>query len=182
MTGTPPVRRWSPTSNAPDTRPWYRQFWPWFLILLPSASVVGGITMLLISLHDPDDLVADDYYKAGLAINRVIARQRAARELGVSARGRLDPGTGEVTLTMIGTGIDPRGLRLRLVHATRAHFDQEVDLRSTGPGTMVGRLAERPGPGNWALALEPADGAWRVEGRVLVDATSPSPLDLELLP
>lgn len=40
-----------------DTKPWYRQFWPWFLIALPgvSAAVSGG--MLYAALHGGDVVV-----------------------------------------------------------------------------------------------------------------------------
>ena len=32
-----------------DTVPWYQQFWPWFLILLPASVVVAGLTTLVIA-------------------------------------------------------------------------------------------------------------------------------------
>jgi hypothetical protein len=176
---TQPRRGWSPTSDAPDTRPWYRQFWPWFLILLPAASVVGGITTLLISMRDPDGLVADDYYKAGLAINRVIAREEAARRLGVTARGRLDAGTGDLLLEVQGQSLPADGLALRLAHATRSQHDQILALRRVSPGRYAAQLAEPLRPGAWTLVLEPGDGTWRVTGRVAVDgAGAPVPLAL----
>ena len=53
-----------------DSQPWYRQFWPWFLIALPATVVVAGLTTWWIAAHKADSLVVDDYYKEGLAINR----------------------------------------------------------------------------------------------------------------
>ena len=53
-----------------DTLPWYRQFWPWFLIALPACVVIAAIATALIASRHADDLVADSYYKDGLAINR----------------------------------------------------------------------------------------------------------------
>ena len=32
------------------TQPWYRQFWPWFIIALPCAAVVGSIATAIIAL------------------------------------------------------------------------------------------------------------------------------------
>ena len=55
-------------------KPWYRQFWPWFLMALPGAAVIGGITTVIVATIDRDGLVKDDYYKEGLAINRDLAR------------------------------------------------------------------------------------------------------------
>ena len=52
-----------------DTLPWYRQFWPWFLICLPGSVVVAALTTMYIAHKGADDLVVDEYYKEGLAIN-----------------------------------------------------------------------------------------------------------------
>ena len=58
-----------------DSQPWYRQFWPWFLIALPATVVVAGLTTWWIAAHKADSLVVDDYYKEGLAINRQLRKQ-----------------------------------------------------------------------------------------------------------
>ena len=42
-----------------DTQPWYRQFWPWFLISLPASVVVAGLSTLYIANRHADDLVVD---------------------------------------------------------------------------------------------------------------------------
>ncbi|MBN1379913.1 MAG: FixH family protein [Gammaproteobacteria bacterium] len=36
---------------------WYRQFWPWFLIALPTAAVLAGILTLFIAAKNPDLLI-----------------------------------------------------------------------------------------------------------------------------
>ena len=28
-----------------DSRPWYRQLWPWLLMLPPAAAVIGGVSL-----------------------------------------------------------------------------------------------------------------------------------------
>ena len=41
--------------------PWYKQFWPWFLILLPGTAVVATLYTVVIANQYADDLVVDDY-------------------------------------------------------------------------------------------------------------------------
>ena len=40
-----------------DSRPWYRQFWPWFLVALPVASVVLSFVTLYMALDGGDAVV-----------------------------------------------------------------------------------------------------------------------------
>ena len=68
-----------------DTLPWYKQFWPWFIIALPAIVVVTGINMLFIANKGADDLVVDEYYKNGLAINRELEKLERAEQLGIDA-------------------------------------------------------------------------------------------------
>src|SRR5690625_454185 len=92
-------------SDHPPT-PWYRQFWPWFLLgMLGSVVVACGIT-LYIAVANPDSLVRDNYYREGLAINQELAASSRARELGL--RAGLGWGGGRRGLErLVGGGADP---------------------------------------------------------------------------
>ena len=43
--------------STPTPRPWYRQLWPWLLILPPALSVVGGAVTYYLAVTRPDVLV-----------------------------------------------------------------------------------------------------------------------------
>jgi hypothetical protein len=40
--------------------PWYRQFWPWFIIALPASVVVASFVTLWLAISNPDPLVIED--------------------------------------------------------------------------------------------------------------------------
>ena len=40
--------------------PWYRQFWPWFIIALPASVVIASFVTLWLAISNPDHLVVDD--------------------------------------------------------------------------------------------------------------------------
>lgn len=46
-----------------DTLPWYRQFWPWFIIALPSVVVVASIITIVIAVSSQDRLVKQDEHQ-----------------------------------------------------------------------------------------------------------------------
>jgi hypothetical protein len=49
------------TQKTPDALvPWYRQFWPWFIIALPAAAVIASLFTLYLAVSNPDYLVVDD--------------------------------------------------------------------------------------------------------------------------
>jgi hypothetical protein len=47
-------------SEDPALIPWYRQFWPWFIIAIPSTAVIGGMITLWLALTYPETLVVDE--------------------------------------------------------------------------------------------------------------------------
>ena len=49
--------------------PWYKQFWPWFLITVPVLTVIMSGFLIHFATSGEDSLVIDDYYKEGKAIN-----------------------------------------------------------------------------------------------------------------
>jgi uncharacterized protein len=146
-----------------SVRPWYRDKWPWLLILPPAAAVVMGIVMVTLALRSDDGLVVDDYYKRGLAINQVLDREARAATLGLQATLSFSP-QGDRVRVLLSDG-ESGALRptLRLVHPTRAGQDQAVVLESGAGGVFEGALAP-VSPGTWRLVLEDSGGLWRLAG------------------
>ncbi len=38
--------------KATDSKPWYKQFWPWFVISLPATAVVAGLITVVIAVQN----------------------------------------------------------------------------------------------------------------------------------
>lgn len=51
-------------AHADTNAPWYRQFWPWFIIALPASAVVASFITLWLAVTNPDQLViSEDQYR-----------------------------------------------------------------------------------------------------------------------
>lgn len=146
--------------------PWYREPWPWLLMALPAAAVVAGFFTLWLAVTTNDGLVADDYYKAGLAINKTLARDERAHELNLSAHCKLDAEGIVVVMTAREGMILPGRLRLTISHPTRAGLDQVVDL--TGISGKYHGAIRGLTMGRWQLILEDAAHNWRLTGAVRI--------------
>ncbi len=142
-------------------KPWYREPWPWLLMAGPGIVVVAGFYTLWLAIESDDGLVADDYYKRGLAINQTLSRATRAEQLTLVGRAEL--GVDSVRLTLTGAGVLPATLRLRLVHPTRAVADQVLEVRAVNPGIYAGALAA-PVAGRRVLMLEDMANTWRLAG------------------
>lgn len=143
---------------ATSATPWYRQRWPWLLMLGPALVVIAGIATLGIAIVTDDGLVADDYYKRGLAINRTLARTDAAalRALGATVEVAAD---GRIVAALTGEGGLPPVVRLRLAHPTRSGLDRGVELVQGPDGRYAGRVDPLPA-GRWRISLE--TDAWKL--------------------
>lgn len=145
------------------SRAWYREPWPWLIVSIPAASIVLGVVMFALAGRTNDGLVADDYYKQGLGINRVLGREARARELGLRASLSFNAERSVVRLVLQGSSAPPATVMLRLAHPTRAGEDQTVMLTNLGGGMYEGSLAP-PVRGRWHVMLEDASGQWRLAG------------------
>ena len=147
--------------------PWYRQFWPWFLIALPLSAVVASAFTVYLAVREAPVLVVDDYAKIGLATHRKMARDRLAADLGLRAELYVieEPGSIEIELTATDGVVQAASLRLSLWHPTLADGDRLIELRPVGP-RFVSVLEELPAQRMY-LQLEPPDHAWRLTGELL---------------
>ncbi|MEO8755344.1 MAG: FixH family protein [Casimicrobiaceae bacterium] len=142
--------------------PWYRHRWPWFLMLGPGIVIVAGFYTLWLAIASDDGLVADDYYKRGLGINRVLERTQRAAALGLTARVDIDE-AGSARVWLAATQPDlaamPATVRLLITHPTRAGLDRRIDVVRGPDGSYTGRI-EPVAPGRWLVSVE--TDAWRL--------------------
>jgi len=147
-----------------DSSPWYRQPWPWLLMIPPFTAVVMGMLLLRAATLEPDGLVVADYYQEGRAINEVLERERFAASLGLG--GEVTHEGDVLRLTMEGTPLPHAPLTLRLLHPTRANKDQALSLvHDEASGQWQGRLQDLS-KARWHVHLEPEDRSWRLRGRM----------------
>ncbi len=146
-----------------DTTPWYRQFWPWFLMALPATVVVAGIGTVILAVRTPLSLVEDDYYKEGLAINQNLSSRSYAQSLRLQADIRIWSGLLQVDINQPGT----QQLGLQLIHATDSSLDREFTLGQLGERRFSVEL-ENPLLGRYHLNLQGLSG----EGQWLLASNS----------
>lgn len=155
--------------------PWYRNGWPWALMAGPAFVIVGGAYATWLAASTSDGLVADDYYKRGVAINRTLSRSEHAARIGLVGALRIDA-DGEVRLALSradGMTDFPAQVQLRIVHPTRAGQDRVVALVRQGADVYIGRV-DPPGPGRRHAVAE--SDSWRVSG----DFTAGTAVDIRL--
>ncbi len=147
-----------------DSTPWYRQPWPWLLMIPPVGAVIGGVLTIILAIESPHALVVDDYYKEGLAINQQKYRLDTARTENLGALLRSDGK--HLTLKLDGdVQAGDRHLTLQFIHATRAELDRSVQMKPQGDGTYTAATPDLP-PGIWYLRLKPADLNWEIGTRI----------------
>lgn len=154
--------------NESTVLPWYRHRWPWFLMAGPGIVVIAGIVTLWLAVRSNDGLVTDDYYKQGLAINQMTARDQAAARLGFQVELMIGENGREIRAMLQSQSVAalPETVIVRLMHPTRSGIDQAIPLRRQGGGVYVG-LAERPLSGRWQVSLEDEKREWRLTGEWL---------------
>jgi len=149
------------------TNPWYREPIMWLVIAFPLTAVIVGFVSLALAIRSDDGMVEDDYYKQGMTINRVLARDKAAAAGDLTGTVELDTAQHEllVRLTARQALALPDNIEIKLMHATRAGFDRSLVLPRHADGTYRAPLPEFV-PGHWAVQLTAQD--WRLTGSLFM--------------
>jgi hypothetical protein len=150
-----------------DTKPWYRQFWPWFIIALPASAVVAGLTTVWISMQTTDSLVVRAQDGVKNATDRHLAAERLASDLNLAALLEINPETRVVSVVVQAGELPeiPATLEFELSHPAFADRDQHITLNKAladadGNPVWVGHFVTLPS-GRYYAVLKSGD-SWRV--------------------
>jgi hypothetical protein len=135
---------------------WYRERWPWVLIAGPAIVIVASLGSAWLAVVTDDGLVAADYYKQGLLINRKLAAASSAPAPEPSATVSVG-GDGRVQVHLSYEGPAPSRVRLALRHP--GDQAQVLTLAPSGHDVWVGTIAAQV-PGRWIVSLE--SDLWRL--------------------
>lgn len=156
--------------NPRKPKQWFREPWPWILMAGPAIVIVAGIYTAWLAVSTRDGLVAEDYYKQGLAASETLARSKRAEDLGIMAGLRLTNDAIVLRLEATDSGWAlPEGLKVTLSHPTRAGIDQVRILKRDGE-QFVGSL-QLPASGHWLILVEDEARTWRLLGSVMLPSS-----------
>lgn len=151
--------------------PWYRYPMVWMLIAIPFSAVVMGVIMIWLAITTDDGLVADDYYKQGMAINRDLHRNTQAQSIGISAALEMTESEGVIRVSVaLNKGAlesYPDSLQLKLQYATHDHNDVQLLLNHGLDDQYIGLISQPLIQGKWYLEL--SEGDWRLNGYMNAD-------------
>lgn len=146
--------------------PWYKQFWAWVLILVPtSIFVLGIVTLVIVSRQSstPDGAV---YFDSNQPINRHLAGVQRANLRGLSAVMNF---SSESISVGIGGKITESKLKLVLSHPQEPGSEFNVELQRVEEGLYTGSMPSPISAGwHWVIIGSDDDG-WKLNGEVHID-------------
>lgn len=160
-----------------DQKPWYKHPHLWLVICLPIISVVVSLSFARTAFLNKADIVRDDWYMDGKALQQDMSRDTAAAAANLRAQININP-QGQIDAMLShnpNTAVPPQ-LDLYFFHPIKAEKDHKISLNRLEDGHYRGQLdAELLKPSNYHVEL---DGhLWRLSGRVDLPLAS-----FELLP
>jgi hypothetical protein len=68
----------TPTPQHPQGAPWWKHGHVWLLIAGPATVVVAGVITTYLAVRGADPVVAQDYYRRGMDMNKTLAARDKA--------------------------------------------------------------------------------------------------------
>lgn len=149
--------------NKP-ARPWYREFWAWFVLAIPALGVASGVAMIVISLHNAPQEITGDHQRLGKTTVATGSMSGAAQALGLGGQLTVDRHRVELLLKADRPEALPSSLLLRFDHPVDARFDTSVMLERRDTSHWVADLSEQP-PARARVILTDPMREWGLAGR-----------------
>lgn len=64
--------------STPASPPWWKFGYMWLVVGGPAIVVVAGFVTLWLAIRNPDPVVASDYYRRGVEINKTLENRDAS--------------------------------------------------------------------------------------------------------
>ena len=138
---------------------WYKQVWPWVLIAIPFATMLKAVHSVYLMNQQSPDLVIDDYYAEGKAINMNLAKYREAASRNLQANILI--AANKAIVRFEANPVLDAKLKLRFVHNTVASQDFEVQAERSGESLYIAELPSTL-TGKWNLVVDDASEQWKL--------------------
>ncbi len=141
---------------------WYREPWVWFIIFLPTMSVVGGISTYIIFSQNAPSLVSEDYYKDGKKINQDLTKYQKALDKNITFDMNITEDSAVFT-KVSGDIAANAAVKISFFHVTLAEHDREMLITANAKGQYRVEIPKNMLPGKWRVRVESFDSQWRVQ-------------------
>lgn len=156
--------------KSKDQVVWYKQFWPWFLIIVPLTSMVLSFTMMYLAFTNEDSMVIDDYYKEGKGINVQLQKIQKAKDLHINTSVLINLQNIELTFVS-GEPSNGQAIILDFYHATQEHKDFTVSLFKDAKGIYRAPI-DADITGKWKISLHPFEQSWKIQKTISLPRAS----------
>lgn len=155
------------------SKPWYKQFWPWLLIALPVFAVLRAVHTVYLMNQQSPDLVVDEYYSEGKAINQNLAKYKEAASRNL--QGKILLAGNKAVLNFIANSALEDTIVLDFSHATLAINDFQVTAHRSGEAMYVAELPKTL-DGKWSLVVHDKATQWKLRADLSLPAIAETPL------
>ena len=112
----------------------------------PMIVVVASIYTGYIAMRGADNVVAEDYYKQGLMINKDIQRDAQARQLNLSATVTLNQASGHLSMLLSGNRVLPDAVQISVASSGKkmnsvTEVVRRLSMKQVRPGQYEGDLS-----------------------------------------
>ena len=147
-----------------ENKPFWKMPIMWLVIGLPLASIVAGVSLVVIAVRSGGaDAVPDDVRRMSQVQTTDLGPDEQARALHLSAVVRMSDGVVEV-IPVTGEFRRKAPLQVLLQHPTRAADDVRIDLTPDDGGWRAQQVVDDSH--DWIVQLVSTEDGWRLHGRL----------------
>ncbi len=161
-----------------DFEPWYRQFWPWFIIALPLTAVLGSAVTIWIAVTNKTLLVSESYYQEGQSINHQLLQDQLAKDANLVVSILFSGKNQLLSVHLSGDILLPDSLKLKLTSPFDPQQDVHFQLKRINQHLYQSSYSGNSA-GRFYLSILPPAGKWRINQEIQLTAEQPVRISLE---